>query len=146
VKQQLILIRGLPGSGKTTLAELLAEPLNACHFEADHYFEEEDKENHEKTVYNFDPTKLKEAHESCQNWCRSALAAGRSVIISNTFSRIRELQPYLDMAVEFGVNPQVILKEGNYGSIHKVPEATIQRMKDRWEMYLPPYGWTSTGA
>ena len=52
----LFIVRGLPGSGKTTLAK----SLGSVHFEADMYFMEGNE-------YKFDITKIKKAHEWCQN-------------------------------------------------------------------------------
>jgi adenylate kinase family enzyme len=57
---QLILIRGISGSGKTTHAkELLKENHTLSHYEADMYFYKNGK-------YKFDPNKLNLAHHLCK--------------------------------------------------------------------------------
>jgi ABC-type bacteriocin/lantibiotic exporter with double-glycine peptidase domain len=53
--KELFLIRGICGSGKSTLAE----SLGGTHLEADMYFMEDGG-------YQFDVTRLKDAHQ----WCR----------------------------------------------------------------------------
>ena len=55
----LILVRGIPGSGKSTFANLIWNSYAIC--EADKFFYDKDGN------YNFDPSKLKQAHEWCQN-------------------------------------------------------------------------------
>lgn len=122
----LILIRGLPGSGKSTLARQLT---GSFHLEADQYFVNSQGE------YKFNPAKLKEAHENCFKNAEYYLGGGYSVVVANTFSRIWEMQPYIDLAHHLGIPLQVIECQGNFGSIHNVPEETIQRMKERWETY-----------
>lgn len=130
---KLILIRGLPGSGKSTLAKLIQNSsINGYkvfidHYEADQYFIGNNGQ------YRFEPSKIKEAHQSCQDLTRMALFSGYDVIVSNTFVKQWEIQPYLDMAKEFGAQVQLIECKGQFGSIHGVPEATIQRMKEQWE-------------
>lgn len=124
---QLYLIRGLPGSGKSTLARLLCNSFeDAVHFEADKYFIGPDG------VYRFDPSRLKDAHEWCLESTIMHLRAGYVVIVSNTFTRIWEMQPYLDL----GYKTQVITCEGNFGNVHGVPGAAIERMRARWEAYV----------
>ena len=56
--KNLYIVRGLPGSGKSTFAKSIAKPYQV--FEADQYFMKNGK-------YKFDPTKLKEAHNDCKN-------------------------------------------------------------------------------
>lgn len=131
--QELVLIRGLPGSGKSTLAISLCKRFQAAgldyqHIETDMFFDYAGE-------YKFDSSKLKEAHKWAQDWCRSELNDGTSVIVSNTFTRIWEMQPYLDMAKEFGAKVTVITCEGNHGNVHGVPQEKIQEMKARWEPY-----------
>ena len=55
----LTLVRGLPGSGKSTFANWIWNEYAIC--EADKFFY--DKEGN----YNFDATKLSQAHK----WCRA---------------------------------------------------------------------------
>jgi len=124
----LTLIRGLPGSGKSTLAKKLAS--QTCmdrHYEADMYFLNENDE------YCFDPKKLPDAHMWCREQVYDALLEGRNVYVSNTFTTKKELQPYIDIAKSLRIVPNIILMQGQYGSIHDIPDHTIARMKERFE-------------
>jgi len=126
---ELIIIRGLPGSGKSTLAKQIMRsrwPTLTFHFEADMFHYDE------KGNYNWNPGRLKEAHEWCRNSCAETLAAGRVVIVSNTFTTEKELRPYFEMAKGFGIVPIVYHSENQFGNIHNVPDEAIERMKARW--------------
>jgi len=123
----LRIIRGLPGSGKSTLAKkLAAETPFTEHYEADMYFINADGD------YKFDGSRIGAAHEWCYRQVESALYSGNSVIVSNTFTTIMELEDYLNLAERVGV--QLIITEclSNFGSIHSVPEKSMQRMRSRW--------------
>jgi predicted kinase len=123
----MILIRGLPGSGKSTIARALWQSnSNMRHFEADMY--------HMKNgVYIFDTDKIKEAHKWCQDSTAEALSEGDSVVVSNTFTQMWEMKPYIDLANKFGASLQIIECRGNFGNIHGVPKEVIEKMKNRWE-------------
>ena len=122
---KLFIVRGLPGSGKSTLAKRLAELLNAEHWEADMYFVKDG-------VYTFDGSKIGEAHDWCISNVQDAMHNNVDVIVSNTFTRYFEMEDYLDTATELGVEIIFIQCTANYGSIHSVPETTMQKMRDRW--------------
>ena len=94
---KLILIRGLPGSGKSTLAKQYVAQGSFKHFEADQFFVDANGN------YNFDPSKIKFAHQWCQDQVRKALVEGYNVVVSNTFTQKWEMKAYLDM------NPSVVL-------------------------------------
>ena len=119
---KLLLIRGLPGSGKSTLAKNLIGWYG--HLETDQFWGKD---------YAFDVTKLGEAHKWCQDETRKLLTRGFSPVVSNTFTTKKELQPYFDIAKEFGIIPTVILCQNSFGSVHNVPEETLKRMADRFE-------------
>lgn len=123
----LTIIRGLPGSGKSTLAkQLLASRPNGFHVEADMFY------INEKGVYVFDADKIHQAHKWCQAQAFNALAQGMDVIVSNTSTTYKEMKPYLEMAKSVGKIPTVITCTGEYGSIHNVPEETLERMRKRF--------------
>ncbi len=123
---RLIIVRGLPGSGKSTLAQKFAESVVDRHYEADQYFIVNGE-------YQFDVNKLGRAHEWCQERTRSALRDGKSVVVSNTFTTVKELRPYFAIAQEFNIVPQVIVVQNDFGNVHSVPAETLAKMKQRFQ-------------
>lgn len=117
---RLVLIRGLPGSGKTTMAQ---DYLNQgyLHVEADQFFMVDGE-------YRFDVEKLKEAHEWCLSQTCEALAAGEFVCVANVFATTEDIRPYTELCDDYQV------KEAAHAgqSIHKVPTATLRAMESKW--------------
>lgn len=135
IHPMIYLIRGLPGSGKTTLAR----KLNAHLIEADQYFVDP-----HTGIWTFDPNKLPEAHAWCFNHytfqlqARHALAIGnQDIAVANTFVKLAHLQPYIDLANKLEFKFNVIECKGRFKSIHNVPEHTIERMRREFETYNP---------
>jgi predicted kinase len=121
---KIILVRGLPGSGKSTYARRIAGLSGLIHVEADMFFEARG---------GFDPARLPEAHRWCQATTARCLAAGHSVVVANTFTQRWELAPYWAMAQDYGATVEEVVMRGAWGSIHNVPAATIAAMRARWE-------------
>lgn len=125
----LYLIRGIPGSGKSTLARQLAHYV----FEADDYFKKDGE-------YVFVPADVGKAHEACQRRVEAIMdiAAGDPwedsiIAVSNTFTRLWEMQPYKDLAKKYGYKVFTILCQNDFGNVHGVPAGVVQRMKERME-------------
>lgn len=123
----LTIIRGVSGSGKSTVAKAIAVATRADHVEADMYLIDEDGQ------YRFDGTKIKQAHQHCKETTEYAMQQGGHVIVSNTFTQRWEVQPYLDLAERYGYRVQIIECRGDFGNVHGVPDDVIARMRDRWE-------------
>lgn len=132
MSKNLYLIRGLPGSGKSTFAKRLAVSLGAAHWEADMYHV------NSEGVYDWKPEAVHRSHQWCQEAARSFMQVGRSVVISNTFTTVKEMKPYLDLAETFGYDVTSLITENRHGnsSIHGVPQETMEKMKQRFSVQL----------
>jgi hypothetical protein len=89
--------------------------------------------------YNFDPAKIKEAHLWCQSQVDTAMACGEEKIsVSNTFTQEWEMDIYLKLAEKYGYRVFSVIVENRHGNknLHGVPDDTIKRMKDRFQISL----------
>lgn len=123
----LTLVRGLPGSGKSTYAGEQARKAGGAVFEADLYMV------NEKGEYAFDHTRLTECHNKCQSMTRLALEHGLDTWVSNTFVKQLEMAPYIEMAKELGVPVTIYVCKGQWQSVHGVPDDVMTRMAEGWE-------------
>ena len=130
----LILFRGLPGSGKSSLSSMVCEKV----FSADMYFEDMDDSGN--LCYNFDATKLKDAHGWCQKHTGLAMELNQYNIIgvANTFTQEWEMEAYFELAKKHGYKVFSIIVENRHGSsnIHGVPPETIESMRNRFKISL----------
>lgn len=121
---KIILIRGVPGSGKSTMARKMA---GYKHIESDMFLYDDNG------AYLYSKERVEVAHKKCIELTRNAMEAGIDIVVSNTFTRMSEMQPYIEMAEEFGYTVDQIIADGNYQNIHNVPDDIVGAMRNRFE-------------
>jgi predicted kinase len=135
--KELYLIRGIPGSGKSTFANHVWNDYAIC--EADKFFY--DKEGN----YNFDANKLRQAHEWCrqevENRMKENLITPQyypEIVVSNTFTQEWEMEPYFKLAEQYGYKVFSFIIENRHGgkNVHGVPDEKLQQMRNRFEIKL----------
>ena len=129
----LYIVRGIPGSGKSTFAKSLVGIKDYCHKEADMFFI--DKNGN----YNFNPADLKESHQWCQEEIEFLMRLGHtSVVVSNTFTQEWEMEPYNKLAEKYNYKVFSVIVENRHDgdNTHGVPEDKIELMKNRFEIKL----------
>jgi len=132
----LMLVRGLPGSGKTTLAhKLTAMQKGAICVAADDFLIEDGE-------YRFNPARLPEVHEKCERTAELAMRNGASlIVVHNTFSQRWEMQRYMARAEQYDYQVHVIdlfnaglsIDELVERNVHSVPRFAVESMWDRWQ-------------
>ena len=132
----LILLRGLPGSGKSSLGDVILRNPNSNTLDvlsADNFFIDE------RGNYNFDGSKLKQAHNDCQQKCaeRMKLEISR-IVVANTFTEEWEMSPYFEMAERYKYRIHTIVVENRHNgkNVHGVPDEKLEQMKNRFEIKL----------
>ncbi len=129
VEKILIIVRGLPSSGKTSFGKLLGTKAICS---ADDYITH-------KGVYMWKPETVSKSHDWCQRKCRRFMQIGaQRIVIANTNTTAREMQPYIDMAKRYGYVYYSVIVEKRHENFndHGVPQQTLEKMKDRFEIKL----------
>lgn len=131
----LILVRGLPGAGKSTIAHSYGRMV----IEADQYF------LNDKGEYKFDRSKLHHAHRDCQGRVEFQMITSHhrgdeqdTIVVANTFTQEWEMKPYFELAERYGYQVSTIIVENRHGSksVHDVPEKAVEKMRRRFEVKL----------
>jgi predicted kinase len=135
-KPRLVLMRGLPGSGKSSFATNVP---NCVILSADSFFVDDVTQE-----YNFNHTGLEAAHIRCQEQCRLQMKhlLDSCIVIDNCNLCAKDAAPYVQMADEFGfdveiadVGENVSIDELAKRNVHGLSKEAIAALAEKREMY-----------
>ena len=129
----LILLRGLPGSGKSSLAQLLSENKSYPVLSIDSFFTNENGD------YLFRFEENHKAYNYCESATKTCLENGiEKVFVDNTFTMEWEMEPYFKMAAYFNYYLFVITVEKHHSgkNIHQIPEEQLKKMAEKYQVKL----------
>ena len=119
-KKQLIIMRGISGSGKSTIAKTLVGKGKI--FSTDDFFMQGDK-------YFFDPKKIGLNHKLNQERTEEAMKQGVTpIVIDNTNDELWEMKPYVTLADKYGY--EATIKEIKTPDIEEI----MRRQESRKEI------------
>ena len=145
----VFIMQGVPGSGKSTVAEMLVSAIkmrgmSVKVLSTDDYWW---VRNEHETSYDFDPEQLGRAHRWNQKRCDDAMRANYSyIIIDNTNIKGSQALPYRVLADIYGYSVMVvsvdcgleeaIARNSTRSEDRQVPEETIRQMYNNMERLM----------
>ncbi len=129
----LIILRGLPGAGKTTLANVLSENKWPV-FSIDSYFTDPVTKE-----YNFQFDKNHLAYKNCEEQTRLAMETNtKKIFVDNVFSIDWEMEPYFKLASTYNYSIFIVTVENyhNNKNSHCISDEQIQKMAAKYKVKL----------
>jgi predicted kinase len=125
----MILMRGIPGSGKSTISQILKNGLENCEIlSTDDLFGIGEN-------YKYDQNKIKEYHDLNKSKALKACMDGKNIIIDNTNVFNEHLEKYIEYATKYNYQIfeiAVLAKQevAYKRQLHRVPYESHKRMND----------------
>ena len=129
--KNLILLRGVSGSGKSTIAKLISTGINTV--STDDFFIDRDGN------YTFNADNLSINHKKCQITVKMMMEEKETcIIVHNTFTEEWEMLHYFALAEKYNYKVITLIAENRHGSIstHNVPGEVIENQKERFNIKL----------
>ena len=126
----LILLRGVSGAGKSTIAPMFK---NAVLVSTDDFFLDEYGD------YIFDANSLIINHQKCQLAVDMMMQDNEElIVVHNTFTKEWEMNAYFDLARKYEYAVHTIIVENRHGSknVHDVPQDAIKAQVKRFSVSL----------
>lgn len=132
--QTLVIIRGAPGHGKSTLAKSISSTRGYVHYEPDHYLDREE------VKYGNDVRMDAAVRAEALLWCYAQvskeLGKGNSVVLSGLFTKINDLLPYYKLGLKHNLVIEVIERfrpEHRFKNVHGTPEYLVEKLISAFE-------------
>jgi predicted kinase len=133
--KSILLLRGLPGSGKSTFASLLAGTDGFLVYSLDEFFTNDEGE------YRFDYKKNHLAYQQCQTNTENAMKSNApKILVDQTFALLWEIQPYLDLARKYNYRVFVCTMENRHNgtNVHLIADEQLLKMAHGFKVELLP--------
>jgi predicted kinase len=130
--RSLIILRGLPGSGKSTLSKILSDEKYPV-FSVDDFFTSENGEY----CFEFDKNHL--AYKHCEDNTRETMKKGvRKIFLDNVFSIEWEMETYFRLASEYDYDVFVCTVENHHQgkNVHHVSDEQLKKMAEKFKIKL----------
>ncbi len=130
----LIILRGLPGSGKTELAKLLSENGKYPCLSIDDFFTDS-----LTGKYNFDFAQNHLAYKYCEERTEEEMGIKcLKIFLHNTFTLDWEIEPYFKLAAKYDYKVFVVTVENWHGNKnqHGVSDEQLQKMALKYKVKL----------
>jgi hypothetical protein len=122
---KLVIMRGIPGSGKTKYCKLCLP--NFARVSSDDYFTDKDG------IYTFVPSEMFKSHDWCYNHVLTLLSAGKNVVVDNVFSKLRDFKRYLDLPLKFEGRIYHIV--AHHGNTKNIPIRIVKQFEATYESH-----------
>lgn len=141
-EKRMVLIRGLPGSGKSTLSyEMFFNDFFDPSSQCDYLVEADDYRTFSGN-YVYDP----DQNFLAQSWCCSEafrrLQNQDIIFVANVFAKREHIFPYLEWARKLHIRVKIVetstpwakdIEKLSEKNIHDVPIESIENMQNSWE-------------
>jgi predicted kinase len=143
---KLIVLRGIPGCGKSTFVKTLNHPV-VCSADT---FPGLYTPNPNGGPPTFNPTLLGEAHKACFKHTLGALMCQKPlVVVDNTNTSLMEASPYVLMGEALGYEVEVVtvvppsVEVAFARNTHGVPAAVMEHMAQNLALETSPPWWNT---